>query len=533
MNCNLRYEYHEQVNSKQNQSTKAGRLERWGAMFFTFVIASIFAIKFLELFPREPMGDTPKQNWEQMSGNDGKFWRGTPDDSVYGSMEDVRLVRYYQYLYDSESRLSKVNTFRHHDYYEDIWVLSDEETYKYDSQGRISGQSAVSGNTHWVYEYTEEGYTKTQSWAYGINGLIYSYDLAGNLIYFRNADNYTYPHATTYEYDEKGRLVRKILEVEGKEPYGIPPHVTLSVEYDDENYTSVETEYNSSGEATYIWLNTYDENWQKAESVWYAVDQLPKGYVPGYFAGYYTRGYWVSYSDGLIMEEMSNEPWDSDRNFSEYTAYDYDGNGNCITKLQVYGFEHAHMYRYVYDERNRLVEQYNYDFSDIKFWERLLSDSSKLTLEVDDDKTVSITRTAPEGRLINGFVYGEDDVEVQYKPTETVHWQLSPAQFLANRQQENKEPDQSDTDSAVLKPDSAKPDSGNTEPDRSKPDEKPSAMPEIFVYTVEPGDCLWDIAERFLDNGQRFREIYDQNEEVIGDDPRLILPGMGLYIEQH
>ena len=531
MNCNIRYEYDEQVNKEQNPKTKAGMFERLGTVFFTFVIVSICAIKFAKLFPQEPRGDTPKQNWEQMSGNDGKFWRGTPDDSIYSSMEGVGLIRYYQYLYDSEGRLSKVNTFRHHDYYEDIWVLSDEETYEYDSQGRISGQFAVSGNTQWVYEYTEEGYTKTQSWAYGVNDLIYSYDLAGNQIYFRNASNYRYPHATTYEYDEKNRLVRKILEVEGKEPYGIPPHVTLFIEYDDENYTSVGTEYDSKGEATYVWLNTYDENWEKAESMWYDVDQVPKGYTPDFFADYYTRGYWVSYSDGLKMEEMSNEPWKSDRNFSEYTAYDYDGNGNCIIKLQVYRSGHAHMYRYVYDKRNRLVEQYSYDFSEVKFWERLLSDGSKLTLEVDDDETLSITRTALDGSVINQFIYGDDNnVEVQYKPAETVYWQLSPARFLAERQQD-KESDQAGTGSAGSKPDDSRPNSGDTEPDRSDSNDKPSAQPESFIYTVEPGDCLWHIAERFLNSGQRFVEIYDQNGDVIGDDPGLILPGMRLYIK--
>lgn len=518
MNCSLRYEYDEQVNKEQNQGTKAGRLKRLAVVVFLSMMLAVPATNSIvssmsRPFVQEP-GDALKQNWKQMSGNDGKFWRGTPDDSIYGSMEGVRGVRYYQYFYDRKGRLSKVNTFGRHDYYEDIWVLTDEETYEYDRQGRISRRSAVSGNTQWVYEYTEEGYTRSRSWAYGVNDLIYSYDLSGNQIYLRNAGNYSNPHVTTYEYDENNRLVREILEVEGKEPYGIPPHVTLSIEYDDENYTSVETEYNSSGEATYVWLNTYDENWEKAESVWYAEEDIPKGYTPGYFADYYTRGYWVSYSDGLVMEEMSNEPWNSTRNFSEYTAYDYDGNGNCIIKLQVYGFEHAHMYRYVYDERNRLVEQYNYDFSDVKFWERLLSDGSKLTLEVDDDETVSITRTALDGSLINGFIYGEDDVEIQYKPAETVYWQLSPDQFLADRQQDN-----------------MKPDSGDIEPERSDLSQRPSARPEIFVYTVEPGDCLWSIAERFLNSGQRFREIYNQNGEVIGDDPRLILPGTRLYIE--
>ena len=490
----------------------ASRINRWRMRCIAFITAAaMFAWVFN--ISRSWMGnqqDAPKKNWVHLQGNDGKFWKGTPDDSIYGSMEGVRGTAYYEYLYDSAGRLSKINTFRRHDYNDSIWVLSDEETYEYDSEGRISTRSAVSGDVQWIYEYTEKGHTETHSWNYMANDLIYSYDLAGNLIFFRNAGNYRYPHATTFEYDEKNRLVRKILEVEGKEPYGIPPHVILTIEYDDENYSSVETEYNAGGEVTCIWLNTYDEEWNKTAAAWYVPENIPKGYTVEECADYYTKGYWVSYCDGVMMEEMSNEPWKNSSNNSSYTAYDYDGNGNCIMELKVYSVSSINMYRYVYDARGRLKEQYAYDFSGVEFWERQLSDGSKLTLENGGEEFFGITRTALDGTIGNRFVYGDGEVDMQYTPTETICWQISPAQVLAEREPEPEEPNG---------------------PMPEEPVSLPPAIPEIYLYTVKRGDCLWRIAEEFLGDGQKYEKIYLRNKEVIGDDPGLILPGMDLYIE--
>lgn len=488
--------------------------DKWGQICIGIVIAVgvlVCAIDISQLW-RKDTQDTPKKNWEQMSGNDGKFWKGSPDDSVYNDMEGVRCYSYYQYFYDSDGRLLKINTFHPHDYYEDVWVLSDEETYEYDSQGRISIRTATSGNAQWVYEYTEEGHTEVHSWSYMDEDLIGVYDLAGNQIYYRNAGNYRYPHATTYEYDEKNRLVQKILEVEGKPPYGTPPCVILTIEYDDENYTAVETEYDWDGEVTHIWHNTYDEEWRKIGSSWYSVEDIPRDYSAEECADFYTKGYWASYSEGRLTEEMSNEPYKTSHNDSKYCAYDYDGNGNCIMELTVYRVGIAGMNRYVYDEGNRLTEKYVYDLDDAAFWERMQSDGSRLTLKCSDDESLSITRTRFDGTLINQFVYGEYEVDVQYTPTETIYWQNSPSLMAAGN------PQGTENDSADIG--QQKPgDFTSTETDKA------------FLYTVEPGDCLWRLAERFMGDGWKYKKIYRQNRDVIGDNPRLILPGTRLYIE--
>lgn len=50
------------------------------------------------------------------------------------------------------------------------------------------------------------------------------------------------------------------------------------------------------------------------------------------------------------------------------------------------------------------------------------------------------------------------------------------------------------------------------------------------TYTVKPGDTLWAIAKKFLGDGKRWREIYNNNTNVIGKDPNLIFPGQVLRI---
>jgi LysM repeat protein len=49
-------------------------------------------------------------------------------------------------------------------------------------------------------------------------------------------------------------------------------------------------------------------------------------------------------------------------------------------------------------------------------------------------------------------------------------------------------------------------------------------------YTVHKGDNLWDIARNHLGDGSRWEEIYDLNKSVLGDNPRMIMPGTELQM---
>lgn len=50
------------------------------------------------------------------------------------------------------------------------------------------------------------------------------------------------------------------------------------------------------------------------------------------------------------------------------------------------------------------------------------------------------------------------------------------------------------------------------------------------TYTVKKGDCLWNIAKKFLGSGSRYTEIYNLNKGVIGSNPNLIYPGQVLTL---
>ncbi|HEX9268171.1 MAG TPA: LysM peptidoglycan-binding domain-containing protein [Candidatus Limnocylindria bacterium] len=50
------------------------------------------------------------------------------------------------------------------------------------------------------------------------------------------------------------------------------------------------------------------------------------------------------------------------------------------------------------------------------------------------------------------------------------------------------------------------------------------------TYTVDSGDNLSAIAKQELGDANRWREIYDLNKDVIGDNPDLIQPGMELKL---
>ena len=52
------------------------------------------------------------------------------------------------------------------------------------------------------------------------------------------------------------------------------------------------------------------------------------------------------------------------------------------------------------------------------------------------------------------------------------------------------------------------------------------------TYTVDSGDNLSNIAKQELGDANRWREIYELNKDVIGDNPDLIQPGKKLKLPE-
>ena len=49
-------------------------------------------------------------------------------------------------------------------------------------------------------------------------------------------------------------------------------------------------------------------------------------------------------------------------------------------------------------------------------------------------------------------------------------------------------------------------------------------------YTIKGGDTLSDIAQEQLGDAGRWKEIYELNKDVIGDNPDMIHPGKKLKL---
>ena len=51
------------------------------------------------------------------------------------------------------------------------------------------------------------------------------------------------------------------------------------------------------------------------------------------------------------------------------------------------------------------------------------------------------------------------------------------------------------------------------------------------IYTVQPGDSLWRIAEKAYGNGRRWRRIYEANTDKISDASKIYV-GQTLVIPE-
>ncbi len=61
--------------------------------------------------------------------------------------------------------------------------------------------------------------------------------------------------------------------------------------------------------------------------------------------------------------------------------------------------------------------------------------------------------------------------------------------------------------------------------------EEPIEMPEEIFYTIEKGDTMWGIAEKFYNDGTKYPYIVEANLEVI-KDADLIYEGQTIRIPE-
>lgn len=71
--------------------------------------------------------------------------------------------------------------------------------------------------------------------------------------------------------------------------------------------------------------------------------------------------------------------------------------------------------------------------------------------------------------------------------------------------------------------------SSGTRPASQKTDTSTNSE-QTKTYTVKSGDCLWNIAKKYLGSGAKYTEIYNLNKKVIGSNPNLIYAGQVLLL---
>jgi len=62
-----------------------------------------------------------------------------------------------------------------------------------------------------------------------------------------------------------------------------------------------------------------------------------------------------------------------------------------------------------------------------------------------------------------------------------------------------------------------------------EPERPAQTAPQLQSYTVVKGDCLWNIAKKYLGSGGRWKEIYELNKDKI-KNPNLIYAGQVLTL---
>lgn len=158
----------------------------------------------------------------------------------------------------------------------------------------------------------------------------------------------------------------------------------------------------------------------------------------------------------------------------------------------------------------------------IKFFEDIKKAREPFRLIITD---ININMLVSIENFDYTYQYGTDDVDYSLELKEYKEHNIRVLKVANNTTTVvNTVSNNSNTNSNVQKVASA----SATNTNSNRPIEK--SVPK--TYTVQNGDTLWKIAQKYLGNGSRWNEIYtyNNNKSIIGGNPNLIRAGQVLAI---
>ena len=489
-------------------------MKNWFLLIGIFLMAIVIYIGIMYLaLTGNRNGGIPKPEQYDMSGL-------APCTRIieYEYDEDDRLMKRVEYSYSGYvSQLWQTgDEFFYTDHVEGAWRKRDEFFYYYDSQGRLILTEHYVPTYSWSepynimeYEYDDDGYSKKSS-TMGKEDYTQIYDIDDNIL----ADIRAYESDTFYYYyNENGDLS------EVKYGYGDVTAATFLYDYDN----SVSIEGHSSGSYYVLWLDHYDENKNRVSSYWYTrgYRKITNEYSSEEIESLSIPSYDAHYNGNKLIDAITANEWvrnlKDTYSSSNYELCDYDEAGRILWHYRmVTSSTQLYAYHYVYDGGKPVRALYYTIEGD---WQHTLYDGTTVELRREDEgKLIDLTRYDAAGNVMYSYIFHDNGwgarmlhYTLDAKGDVLEDW-TSADKSLAELNRQEYEPD----------------DGGSEDGAETKPDDK---APDIHMtYYVRKGDCLWSIAEELLGNGNRWREIYDTNRAVIGENPSIIYEGTELKI---
>lgn len=434
-----------------------------------------------------------------------------PKPEQYNLSENANCTAVTDYVYDDVGRLYKTIEYSRNK----SKLNKKKETFSfYDSQNRLQKTEQYDLDIseyepYCVVEYQYDGnggYSETKT-IQGNFECQKTYDKGGRLISEVTSSN---SDSLYYYYNEDGSLNRVTNKYTNHEIE------TAACFYDNNGFTSALR--HRSGSYYAIWLDSYNEDKNRVSSYWYLA--LSRDFVNEYsfeeIRSVSVPSYQAHYDNEKLIDAMTDNEWvrtlkaNDTYTTSKYEFFDYDENGRVQWYYRI-ATKSTDFYavRSIY-EADRLVRKVYYTITGD--WQHTLYDGSAIRLRRDDaGKLDDITRYDSFGNIMYRYIF---EYDFYGKSKLLSYTQNSAGEMVLDwRRAEKKSPEVRGHNNGGT---NNNPNSGSD--------------PDMTVYNVKKGDCLWSIAEKFLNDGKRWTEIYENNRDEIGDNPSLIFEGTELKI---